>query len=278
VSYRTIEIAYRPRSHSGQKIHTAARKEAARLWRDLAQRHFRIRRRHLKWPSKARWQRWAKRRYPGLSAQSVQQIVGEFCEAVCAIRQLRKNGQPDARYPWKQRRYRDVVYTNQDARVRDGWLLLPNGQSGTLRLRLPEAIPLPGRLIEVRLCCRRVLLVCEAPDEPRAAGATIGIDLGVNTLVAATDGEIAVLVSGREAKATVRGRHKCRRTYRCECGVIAPRDVIGSLNHLCLGRHGSVLPGQRLPSATKYLRPRCRSSSGGHPASSSGAIPRSPRL
>jgi putative transposase len=395
VGYRTLEIAYRPRSHSGQKTHTAARREAARLWADLAERHFRIRRRNLKWPSKARWQRWAKGRYPGLSAQSAQQIIGEFCEAVDSTRQLRKIGQPHSRYPWKKPRYRDVVYTNQDARVCNGWLLLPSGESGTLRVRLPEGVRLPGRLMEVRLCCRRVLLTCEVPDEPKPAGPTIGVDLGVNTLIAATDGETAILVSGREAKATVQwrnkrlaslvqvqsrkekgskrwrrlqrrkrkllakakrrvrdlahkatrlvadafpnaqcyvgkpfndaaqkighvqaqtvsqacnrtliqlldyklagaieveeqyssqtcpvcgGRQKCRRTYRCGCGVTAPRDVIGSRNVLCIGKHSCLLTGHRLPAVIKYLRPRCRSSSGGHPACSSGAIPRSLRL
>jgi putative transposase len=369
--------------------------EAARLWSHLVERHFRIRRRNLKWPSKARWQRWAKGRYPGLSAQSVQQIIGEFCEAVNSTRQLRKNGQPDARYPWKKRRYRDVVYTNQDARIRDGWLILPNGKSGTLRVRLPDGVSLPGRLMELRLACRRLILVCEVPDESKPAGPTIGVDLGVNTLIAATDGETAVLVSVREVKATVQwrnkrlasitqkqgtkakgsrrwkrlqrrkrkmlakahrrvrdlthkatrlmadafpnakcyvgkpfndaaqsigrvpaqtvsqacnrtlirlldyktagaieveeyyssqtcpvcgGRRKCRRTYRCACGVTAPRDAIGSTNVLCIGQHGCLVPGRGLPAVIKYLRPRCRSSSGGHPASSSPSGARSPRL
>jgi putative transposase len=395
VSYRTIEIAYRLRSPSGRQTHTAARKEAARLWGDLVERHFRMRRRNLKWPSQARWQRWARGRYPGLSAQSAQQIIGEFCEAVHSARQLRKNGQPDARYPWRKPRYRDVVYTNQDARIRDGWLILPNGKSGTVRVRLPDGVALPGRLMEARLCCRQVILVCEVPDKPKPAGPTIGVDLGVNTLIAATDGETAVLVSGREAKATVQwrnkrlasitqkqakktkgsrrwkrlqrrkrkllakadrrvrdlthkatrriadafpnarwyvgqpfndaaqkigrvqaqtvsqacnrkliqlldyktagaieveeayssqtcpvcgGRRKCRRTYRCACGVSAPRDVIGSTNVLCIGRHGCLVSGRRVPSIIKYLRPRCRSSSGGHPASSSPSGARSPRL
>jgi len=36
----------------------------------------------------------------------------------------------------------------------------------------------------------------------------VGVDLGVNTLVAATDGTKAVLISGREAKATVQWRNK----------------------------------------------------------------------
>jgi putative transposase len=356
------------------------------------ERHLRIRRRNLKWPSKARWQRWARGRYPGLSAQSAQQIIGEFCEAVNSARQLRKKGHADARYPWHKLRYRDVVYTNQDARVRDSRLILPNGKSGTLRVHLPEGVVLPGRLMEVRLRLHRVVLVCEIPDEPKASGPTIGVDLGVNTLIAATDGEGAVLVSGREAKATVQwrnkrlaslsqrqsrkvkgsrrwkrlqrrkrqmiakadrrlkdlthkatrlvadvfpntscyvgepfndasrkiGRHqaqqvsqacnrkliqfldyktagtitvseaytsqtcpvcgersKHRRTYRCACGVMAPRDVIGATNILCEGKHGSLLLGRRVPATITYLRPRCRSSSGGHPARSSGTLPRS---
>jgi putative transposase len=390
VCYRTIEISWQPRSASGWATYTNARREAARLWNDLVERHHRLRRRNLIWPSKGRWQRWAKRRYPGLSAQAAQQIIGEFCEAVNSARHLRKNGHPEARYPWRTVRYRDVVYTNQDARLRDGHLILPNGASGTLRIRLPEAVVLPGRLMEVRLRLHRVVLVCEAPDGAKPIGPTIGVDLGVNTLLAATDGEKALLVSGREAKATVQwrnkrlasaaarqsrktkgskrwkrlqrrkrqmlakadrrlkdlmhkatrlvadqfpnakcyvgepfndaaqkiGRHqaqqvsqacnrkiirlldyktggaitvseaytsqtcpvcgersKHRRAYRCQCGTIAPRDVIGSLNVLCNGKHGSLFLGRQVPVTITYLRPRCRSSSGGRPACSSGAIP-----
>jgi putative transposase len=68
------------------------------------------------------------------------------------------------------------------------------------------------------------------------------------------------------------GRRKCRRTYWCGCGVSAPRDVIGSRNVLCIGEDGRLLMGQRLPATIKYLRPRCRSSSGGHPAGSSPSV------
>jgi putative transposase len=387
MAYRTITVAWLPRNPSGWQTFTASRKEAARLWSDLTERHFRLRRRAMKWPSKARWQKWAKGRYPGLHSQSVQQIIGEFCEAVEGARQLRKNGHPDARYPWKKPRYRDVVYTNQAPRFRDGWMLLPNGASGALRIRTPAARPLPGRLMEVRLSYRRLLLVCEVPDEAKPSGPTIGVDLGVNTLLAATDGKTAALVSGREAKATVQwrnkrlaslcskqaanqkgshrwkrlqkrkrmllakadrrlkdllhkgtrqiadafpgarcyvgkpfndaaqkmgrqqaqtvsqasnrklielldyktagaieveehyssqtcpvcgGRRHCRRTYTCECGVAAPRDVIGALNIRAIGQHGSLVTGLALPTRIKYLRPSGRSSSGGHPASSSG--------
>jgi putative transposase len=374
-----------PRSRSGWATFTASRLESARLWADLVERHFRIRRLNWKWPSKARWQRWVKRRYLSLSAQSAQQVIGEFCEAVESSRRLRANGHAESRYPWKKSKYRAVPYTNQDAKIRDGVLRLPNGKAGSLLVRLPSTVTLPGRLMEARLEFGRVLLVCETPAVARSAGPTIGVDLGVNTLIAATDGETAILVSGREVKATMQwrnkrlagasqrqsamtkgssrwkrierrkrqmlrkadrrirdmahkatrlvanafpnarayvgepwndaaqkasrlssqaisqavnrteidlvdyklggaivipephtsqtcpvcgGRRRCRRTYRCPCGVTAPRDVVGAVNILSLGVAGEIVH-RAIPSRIMYRRPDRRSSRG-HRARSSG--------
>ena len=171
-------------------------------------RHHRLRCLNWKWPSKKRWQKWAKKRYPNLSAQSAQQIIGEFCEAVSSTRQLRKNGHSNASYPWRKSRYRDVTYTNQDARMYGKFLRLPNGKSGALRIKIPKGIKLPGRLMEVRLLFGRVIITCEIEDTPSHADKTVGVDLGINTLIAATDGKKAILVSGRELKATVQWRNK----------------------------------------------------------------------
>jgi len=146
-----MEVIWAPHTQAEWATFTASRREAARLWGDLVVRQHRIRRLGWHWPSRIRWQRWAKGRYPGLSAQSSQQLIGEFCAAVDSCRQLRKNGQTEARYPWRRPRYRDVTYTNQDARIRDGRLILPHGKSGTLRIRLPDTIIVAGRLTEVRL-------------------------------------------------------------------------------------------------------------------------------
>jgi putative transposase len=121
---------------------------------------------------------------------------------------LRRNGQTESRYPWRLRRYRDVIYTNQDARIRDGQLMLPHGKSGTLRIRLPDTVTVPGRLMEVRLSYGVVRLICEAPHEAHPQEAVIGVDLGVNTLIAATDGQRSILISGRAAKATIQYRNK----------------------------------------------------------------------
>jgi putative transposase len=197
-----------PHTQTEWATFSASRREAARLWGDLVVRHHLIRRLGWRWPSRIRWQRWAKGRYRGLSAQSTQQIVGEFCEAVDSCRQLRKNGHAEARYPWHRPHYHDVVYTNQDARIRDGRLILPHGQSGTLHIRLPDTITLPGRLMEVRLSYGVVCLICEIADTPCPEQTVIGVDLGVNTLAAATDGQRVILISGRAAKATIQYRNK----------------------------------------------------------------------
>jgi putative transposase len=214
MGYRTIERAWHPRTTTEWATFTASRQEAARLWNDLVVRHHRIRRMNWKWPSRIRWQRWAKRRYPGLSAQSAQQIIGEFCEAVDSCRQLRRTGHEEAKYRWKRRRYREVVYTNQDARIRDGRLILRHGTSGTLRFRLPDTLTLPGRLMEVRLSSGTLRLICEVADAPRPQQTIIGVDLGVNTLMAATDGQKVILISGRAAKATIQYRNKRLATLR----------------------------------------------------------------
>jgi putative transposase len=137
-----------------------------------------------------------------------QQIIGEFCEAIDSCRTLRRNGHAEARYPWRLRRYRDVIYANQDARIRDGKLMLPHGKSGTVRIRLPDTVTLPGRLMEVRRSYGAVRLICEKPDEACRQETVIGVDLGVNTLIAATDGQRVLLISGRAAKATIQYRNK----------------------------------------------------------------------
>jgi transposase len=62
--------------------------------------------------------------------------------------------------------------------------------------------------MEVRLSMATLRLVCAVADVPRPQHTVIGVDLGVNTLLAATDGEKTLLVSGRAAKATVQYRNK----------------------------------------------------------------------
>jgi putative transposase len=407
-THRVVEVAWRPRSSMQWAAFTASRLANAALWNAMVRLHARIRRLRWKWPSLSRWQTWAKGKFPAMSAQSVQQTVKEFCENIAATTAKRKaqkkrGEEVTAEYPRKTPRYRDVTYTNQTALIRDGFVCLGHGggrwSPKLLRIRLPFA--LPGRLMEVTLSFGVVRIVCEVPvAPPPESGTVIGVDLGVNSLIAATDGKTAIVVSGREAKAIVQyrnkqfasaesklsrckqgsrrqkklarrkhkmlakcgrkikdithkataavarafpgarayvgepfndaaakmnrrtaqqvsqvctgkiiaqlgykmagvervceayssqacpscvNRQKCRRVYRCrnpQCGIVAPRDVVGSANIRGIGLNGQLLPNQPMPSTIVFVRPLRKyrgggspppRSSGGTPASSSSA-------
>ena len=297
--------------------------------------------------------------------------MGDFCEAIASAEALRRHGEP-YEYPQKKPRYRQVIFTNQSAKVRNDTLSLPCGTAGRLTIRIPRGVTLPERLREVRLDYGGVAIVCAIPDAVRTGGPTIGIDLGVNTLMAATDGEKALLLSGREIKATMQlrnkrleeitakqahktkgsrrhirlqrckyqmlgatknkirdlchkatrkvaeafpnakaymgeplndaaqkmrrvqaqtvasacnrkilsllnyklaacievderytsqtcpvcdARSKHRRTYRCFCGFVSPRDVVGSVNIRTIGIDGAMRPGCSVPNAIQWEHP-----------------------
>lgn len=212
---RVVEIAWLPRTPAEWAVFTAARLEAAKLRNAMVRLHARIRRLKWKWPSYVRFDKWARGKFPAISAHSVQQIVRDFCDTIAATTKLRKKEraarrEPTARYPWRTSRYRDVIYANDDAVVRNGVLTLPHGRhGGKLRIRMPHSLVLPGRIMQATLAYGFVRIVCEVPAARSSTNAPmVGVDLGVNTLLAATDGVAAVLVSGREAKAIVRYRNK----------------------------------------------------------------------
>lgn len=235
VPHRTFEIAWTPRSKKSWATFSAARLEVARLWNDLITWHAEARQRHASdptfvFPTEKQWRQRCQRAYPNLHSHSVQETIHEFLEAVKGCIELRKAGDKEAKFPWRTRRHRDVPYTNFGARIRDGFVILPHGKAGDLTVRLPQGASLPpGRLMEARMSFGVVRLVFSddpsppprGSDEAKAARAAkraaakappplpaVGIDLGVNTLLAATDGDKAVLVSGREVKATVQWRNK----------------------------------------------------------------------
>ena len=207
MSYRTIKIDWLPKSRKQWQTFTDVRLEAGRLWSWLVERHADARQQGGVWPTKAALQQDIKRQFPCLHSQSAQQIVGDFCEAIASAETLRRHGRP-YNYPHKKPRYHQVIFTNQGAKLRQNTLALPCGTAGRLPIRLPKGLTWPGRLMEVRLHYGCIEMVCAIAEGIRSGGPTIGIDLGVNTLLAATDGEKALLLSGRAVKATMQLRNK----------------------------------------------------------------------
>lgn len=93
----------------------------------------------------------------------------------------------------------------------------------------------------------------------------MGVDLGVNTLIAATDGEKALLVSGREAKATVqwraknlasmsshqsglkKGSRRWRRTQRRKYKMLdKARNRIRDITHKATRKVADTFPGAKI--------------------------------
>src|SRR5262249_40293329 len=155
-----IKIDWLPSSGTGWDVFTAVRKEAGRLWSWLVERHADARQQGGRWPSKADLQKEGKGLVPDLHSQSGQQTVAHFCEAVASAESLRKRGEP-FQYPHFKSMYRQVIFTNQGAKYREGRLILPCGKAGRLSVRIPEGVILPGRLMEVRLDYGCVEIVCE---------------------------------------------------------------------------------------------------------------------
>lgn len=150
--HRTVEISWLPTSPKAWATFSTARIEAARLWNDLINRHADLGQHHLNptwpFPTLGEWQAWAKGKYPLFHSQTTQQSIGEFLEACRSTLAKRKEGYKEASFPWRHVRYRDIPYTNQGARVRNGFLILPNGNAGELCVAIPDGIILPeGRLI-----------------------------------------------------------------------------------------------------------------------------------
>jgi len=219
VTYRTVEIAWSPRSSVSWETFTLARSAAAKFWDTMASIHARIRRLGWKWPTRAQWSSWATmagRRFRGIGAQTIQRIANDFHDAIlstsAARRSQRRSGvEITKQYPWKTQKYRDVPYSNQQAKFRGGWLILPHGRGdGRLRVKIPHGVALPGRVMAVTLSFGTVSIVCAtgATEPVPTAAPVIGVDLGVNTIACASDGHTAVVISGRGMKAIQQYRNK----------------------------------------------------------------------
>jgi putative transposase len=212
--YRVVEIQFKPQSSAQWSIHADVRTEAARLWFRMCRIHAWCRKHGKPWPNRKQFEQWAKKKFPLLHSQSVQQTIDEFLEAVKSTRQKRQNGDLKAQYPWKQERFRQTTFTNQAVKINWNRLILPcgkkDGKRRYLYVPLPSTFRFIGRLVEARLEFCKLALVFDVAEmsQPANAENTLGIDLGVNTLIAATDGTSVVQVSGREVKSLVRNRNK----------------------------------------------------------------------
>ena len=80
-------------------------------------------------------------------------ILHDFCEAVASAESLRQKARRSGS-PYRKTTYRQVLFSNQAPRFRDGFMILPYGKAGSLEVFMPMGVTLPRHMIEVRFAPR----------------------------------------------------------------------------------------------------------------------------
>lgn len=188
-------------------------KRSGRLWSAVATWHWRFVRRQGHWPSKPAMQRWLCKGYEGLHSQSAQAVADSFYDALKSWRKKR-DAYPNARPPYKTKRFFKVVWKSSAIRVRDGRLRLSNGRgSDPLVIRWPHKEP---RRVEIGWDGEQYELRCQYETEVRAepkGNKVVGIDLGEIHLATAYDGEEAIIMNGRELRSLRRQQNRMKAKF-----------------------------------------------------------------
>ncbi len=114
-----------------------ARRAAGDLWTRLVKIHRFCRRRHWPWPTESQLKAHFKRRFP-LHSQTVQALIEKFSATIDGVRTKRQHGDPQARYPFRRRRYFNPIFKGQALKREGSYLLLPLGRGrDPIRVHLP---------------------------------------------------------------------------------------------------------------------------------------------
>ncbi len=157
-----------------------------------------------------------KRRFP-LHSQTVQALIEKFCATIDGVRTKRRNGDQQARYTWRFRRYFNPIFKGQALKIEGSHLLLPRGRGrDPIRVHLPEVLP-TGQVVQAELGFGEIYLTItrEIPEPtPASSGKAGGLDIGVIHLGMVSDGHEALAISGRGLRSVKQGRAKARATLR----------------------------------------------------------------
>ena len=211
-------------------------KEAARLWSWLVERHAQIRQQGDRWPNKADLRVEIKGLFPGLHSQSAQMILDDFLEAIASAESLRKNGEL-FKYPHRKLTYRQVLFRTRSPRFR-------STDSRACPAARPEvSMPYSQACDAARSADGGPTRLWRGGDRLRGHGRDPphrpGIDLDASIVIAATDGDKAIVISGRlTIKATVQHPEQAARRDRLEAGQETKRSR----------RHKSAPAGQVSPA------------------------------
>jgi putative transposase len=193
-------------------------REAARVWNTACSVHRVIYGRYHLWLDEGAMKSFVAGGY-GIHSQSVQAIVETYFECCERTRELREDGQTDWRYPYRKKYFFSITWKPLGITHEGGVLTLSSGRGReSLTLDLPER--LTGSVIKlVQIVWHRngywLHVAIEKPALKKVqGGATAAIDPGEVHAVTITDGEQALVISGRLLRSLQRLRNKTLRKFQ----------------------------------------------------------------
>lgn len=200
--------------------------EAAKVWAACRDLHREARKSGAKWPNRTELQKATKGRF-ALHSQTVQMICHAFLANVDTTRQLRLQGDQQARYPYRDKHFYPLLWPAQAMCLDGNRIVLPMGRGRkSLILPRPEWLTQPSacKLVwngvhdELHITVKAEV----AAEPPGTQKATI--DLGqIHQATVVTDTGAALIISGRGIRSEKRRMNKmhselARKLSRCQKG------------------------------------------------------------
>jgi putative transposase len=193
-------------------------REAARVWNTVCSVHRVIYGRYHLWLDEGAMKSFVAGGY-GIHSQSVQAIVETYFECCERTRELREDGQTDWRYPYRKKYFFSITWKPLGITHEGGVLTLSNGRGReSLILDLPERLSQSViKLVQI-VWHRNGYWLPVAIEKPALkkvqGGVTAAIDPGEAHAVTITDGDQALVISGRLLRSLQRLRNKTLRKFQ----------------------------------------------------------------
>ncbi|MCL6477090.1 MAG: transposase [Peptococcaceae bacterium] len=194
-------------------------KEAAKVWNTVCTLHRTLYIGSRAWLSETGMDDFVKGRFNLLHSQSVQAIVSTYYEAWERTRELREKDHTDWRYPYRKKYFFTVTW-KKSAITHNGTYLKLSNKRGvkSLELTLPEHLK-DAVIHQVQLVWHRngywLHVTVEKPALSKVQGNVFAAaDPGEVHALALTDGEDALVISGRLLRSLARLRNKELRKFQ----------------------------------------------------------------
>ena len=157
-----------------------------------------------------------------LHAHSIDAAQQGFFKACKTTRALRKAGFPEAKFPWRPKKFRTAIWKNTAIKLREGKVELSTGRGNAkILIALPEDLRDTHQFVEVRLVFNKRSheydwhIVVENGKKPKEARGTnvVSVDPGEIHPAVVGDEHSATIITCRQRRSKQRGHAKKLKSY-----------------------------------------------------------------